>query len=136
MTKNLPVFTAFITAAFMSVSLLNAFFPRVSCAEGASAAEKEEIKVLKKQIKLEVEKLKNIEAKIHSIKTAQKNKVKKLIPVYSSMSPGNAAGILPHIDKKVAIYILSHMTPRTASAIISRMSVKDAAFFTDSIAGK
>ncbi len=102
----------------------------------SAAAEKEEIKVLKNQIKHEVEKLKKIEAKIHHIKASQKDKVKNLVSLYSSMSPGNAAKILPSINKSIAIYILSHMTPRVSSAIISRMTVKDAAFFTNSIAGK
>ena len=127
----------FLIAVLVFTALFNGFSCRVSYASPSSAAaEREEVKVLKKQIKLEVEKLKQIEAKIHHIKAAQKAKVKNLISLYSSMSPGNAANILPRINKGVAIYILSHMTPRTASAIIARMPVKDAAFFTDSIAGK
>jgi Uncharacterized conserved protein len=127
----------FFIAVLVFAALFNVFFCGVSYASSSSAAaEREEIKVLKNQIKLEVEKLKQIEAKIHHIKAAQKAKVKNLISLYSSMSPRNAANILPRIDKGVAIYILSHMTPRTASAIIARMPVKDAAFFTDSIAGK
>ena len=126
---------------FIAVLVFAALFNGFSCwASYASppkaAAEREEIKVLKYQIKLEVEKLKQIEVKIHHIKAAQKAKVKNLISLYSSMSPRNAANILPRINKGIAIYILSHMTPRTASAIIARMPVKDAAFFTDSIAGK
>ncbi len=128
----------FPAAVFIFVILIfNSFLCGVSYASSSSAAaEREEIKVLKNQIKLEVEKLKQIEAKIHHIKSAQRAKVKNLVSLYSSMSPRNAANILTRIDKGVAIYILSHMTPRTASAIISRMPVKDAAFFTNSIAGK
>ncbi|MHB1545950.1 MAG: MotE family protein [bacterium] len=125
----------FAVLLFLSTGLFCCSLP-VSAYASSSAAEKEEIKVLKNQIKLEVEKLKKIEAKIHHIKAAQKAKVKSLVSLYSSMSPRNAANILPRIDKGVAIYILSHMTPRAASAIISRMPVKDAAFFTNSIAGK
>ncbi|MHB8231575.1 MAG: MotE family protein [bacterium] len=131
----IKILSVFIISAVLSLFLFNAFHTRASYASNA-AAEKEQILVLKKQIKLEVEKLKEIEAKIHHIKAAQKAKVKNLTALYSSMSPGSAAGILPKINKGLAIYILSHMTPRTASAIISRMSVKDAAFFTNSIAGK
>ncbi|MHB1697317.1 MAG: MotE family protein [bacterium] len=131
----IKILSVFIITAVLSLFLFNAFYPRASYASNA-AAEKEQIMVLKKQIKLEVEKLKEIEAKIHHIKAAQKAKVKNLTALYSSMSPGRAAGILPQINKGLAIYILSHMTPRTASAVISRMPVKDAAFFTNSIAGK
>ncbi len=127
----------FFIAVLVFAALFNGFSCGASYASPSNtAAEREEIKVLKNQIKLEVEKLKQVEAKIHHIKAAQKAKVKNLISLYSSMSPRNAASILPRIDKGVAIYILSHMTPRTASAIIARMPVKDAAFFTDSIAGK
>lgn len=127
----------FFIAVLVFAALFNGFSCGASYASPSNAAaEREEIKVLKNQIKLEVEKLKQIEAKIHHIKAAQKAKVKNLISLYSSMSPRNAANILPRINKGVAIYILSHMTPRTASAIIARMPVKDAAFFTDSIAGK
>ena len=127
----------FFIAVLVFAALFNVFSCGVSYASPSSAAaEREEIKVLKNQIKLEVEKLKQIEVKIHHIKAAQKAKVKNLISLYSSMSPRNAANILPRINKGIAIYILSHMTPRTASAIIARMPVKDAAFFTDSIAGK
>jgi len=132
MVKKSSVFMLFVFLFLLSSA---AFFPCASYA-ASPAAEREEVKVLKQQIKLEVEKLKKIEAKIHHIKAAQKAKVKNLISLYSSMSSRNAANILPHINKGVAIYILSHMTPRTASAIISRMPVKDAAFFTNSIAGK
>ena len=127
----------FSIAVFVLAAVFNGFYCGVSYASSSrTTAEKEEIKVLKNQIKLEVEKLKQIEAKIHHIKAAQKAKVKNLISLYSSMSSRNAANILPRINKGVAIYILSHMTPRTASAIIARMPVKDAAFFTNSIAGK
>jgi|GEM_PF-2754879 len=133
----IKILSVFIISAVISLFLLNVFSPRDSYASASSAAaEKEEVKVLKNQIKLEVEKLKHLEAKIHHIKAAQKAKVKNLISLYSSMSPRNAANILPRINKSVAVYILSHMTPRTASAIIARMPVKDAAFFTNSIAGK
>jgi flagellar motility protein MotE (MotC chaperone) len=111
-------------------------FSPVSAYASSVSAEKQEIKVLKNQIKSEVEQLKQIESKIHHIKAAQKAKIKNLIPVYSSMSPRKAAAILPGIDKSVAIYILSHMTAKTASAIISRMPVKSAIFFTNAIAGK
>jgi flagellar motility protein MotE (MotC chaperone) len=133
MVKILSFFI--ITAALLYLFLSAALYPRRSYASSA-AAKKEEIRILKSQIKLEVEKLKSIESKIHHIKANQKAKVKNLISLYSSMSPAAAAKIIPAINKEVAIYILSHMTPRTASAIISRMPVKNAAFFTDSIAGK
>ena len=111
------------------------FLPASAYASSASA-ERREIKVLKNQIKAEVEQLKEIESKIHHIKAAKQAKIKNLIPVYSSMSPRKAAAILPGIDKSVAIYILSHMTAKAASAIISRMPVKSAIFFTNAIAGK
>ncbi len=134
MIKILPpsiVLTIFIMFFALSIPIL----PAGAFASGVNA-KKDEIKILEKQIKLEVKKLKKIESKIHHIKAEQKAKIKNLITLYSSMSPKNAASILPHIDKNVAIYILSHMAPRTASAIISKMSTKDAVFFTNSIAGK
>jgi flagellar motility protein MotE (MotC chaperone) len=111
------------------------FSPSSAYASSASA-ERQEVKVLKEQIKSEVRQLKEIESKIHRIKASRKAKIKNLIPVYSSMSPRKAAAILPGIDKSVAIYILSHMTAKTASAVISRMPVKSAIFFTNAIAGK
>ena len=132
-----------LKASFISFLLLAVFlsycyccFSPVSAYASSASAEKEEVKVLKNQIKSEVDKLKQIESKIHHIKAAQKAKIKNLIPVYSSMNPRKAADILPGIDKSVAIYILSHMTAKTASAIISRMSLKSAIFFTNAIAGK
>ena len=111
------------------------FSPATAYASSASA-ERQEVKVLKEQIKSEVKQLKVIESKIHHIKAAQQAKIKNLIPVYSSMSPRKAAAILPGINKSVAIYILSHMTAKTASAVISRMPVKSAIFFTNALAGK
>ena len=79
------------------------FLPASAYASSASA-ERREIKILKNQIKAEVEQLKEIESKIHHIKAAQQAKIKNLIPVYSSMSPRKAAAILPGINKSVAIY--------------------------------
>ncbi|MGC8554847.1 MAG: MotE family protein [Candidatus Acidulodesulfobacterium sp.] len=111
-------------------------FKPASAYASSASAEKQEVKVLKEQIKSEVKQLKEIESKIHHIKAAQQAKIKNLIPVYSSMSPRKAAAILPGINKSVAIYILSHMTAKTASAVISRMPVKSAIFFTNAIAGK
>lgn len=120
--------------------LLTAVFPILLIARPVYAAdisaEQQEVKTLSSQIKLELKKLQEIESKIHHINEAQKAKVKNLISIYSSMTPKNAAGLLPRINKDIAVYILSHMTARKASAIISEMPVKDAVFFTDSIAGK
>ena len=127
--------TIFITVLSLPVFLYYYFSPVFAYAAG-TAAKREEIKVLKNQIKAEVKKLKEIESKIHHIKAAQKAKITNLVSVYSSMSPRKAAAIIPAINKRVAVYILSHMTSRTASAIISRMPVKSAVFFTDAIAGK
>lgn len=131
--------TPFIISAVLFLSLsacpFSFMFARNAHASGV-AAEKEEITVLKNQIKLELKKLKAIEAKISGIKAGQKAKVKNLIAIYSSMDPRSAADILSRIDKSLAIYILSHMTARTASAIVSRMPVNDAVYFTDRIGEK
>ncbi|MFW0883605.1 MotE family protein [Candidatus Acidulodesulfobacterium sp. H_13] len=135
MLKILHTPIAFIMFAILSMFLFNAFFAGVANVYGASA-KKEEVKVLKIQIKSELEELKKIEVKIHQIKLAQQARVNNLVMLYSSMDPGKAAGILPLIDKNIAVYILSHMSPRVASAIISRMPTKEAVFFTDSIAGR
>ena len=130
------LFIPFLIFAAVFLSYCYCCFSPVSAYASSVSTERQEIKVLKNQIKSEVEQLKKIESKIHHIKAAQKAKIKNLIPVYSSMSPRKAAAILPGIDKSVAIYILSHMTAKTASAIISRMPVKSAIFFTNAIAGK
>ncbi len=119
----------FIMFIMLSIVPVNVFASGVS-------TKKDEIKILEKQIKLEVGKLKNIESKISHIKAEQKAKVKGLVILYASMDPKSAANIIPRINKGVAVYILSHMSPRSASAIISMMSVKNAVFFTNSIAGK
>lgn len=133
MIKPLLIFLTIVAFMFTAA----AFIPTVPDAQASSAsAKKDEVRILEKQIKLEVQKLKNIESKIHHIKAKQKAKIKNLIILYSSMSPKSAAVILPRINKGVAIYILSNMSPRTASAIVSRMTTKDAVFFTNSIAGK
>lgn len=120
------IFVVFIVLTMLPV---NAFASKVS-------VKKDELGILEKQIKLEVNKLKNIESKISRLRSEQKAKINNLVILYASMSPKSAAGIIPHINKGVAVYILSHMSPRSASAIISMMSVKNAVFFTDSIAGK
>lgn len=131
MRNYIPVlFTPLLIFLFVSVL----FFPFRANAD--AAAQQEEINTLNAQIKLELQKLQQIEAKISRINKAQEQKVKNLVSIYSSMSAQKAAGILPGINKGVAIYILSHMTARKASAVISDMPVKDAVFFTDSIAGK
>ena len=130
------VFIPFLMLAAVFLSYRYCCFSPVPVYASSVSAERQEIKVLKNQIKSEVERLKEIESKIHHIKAARQAKIKNLIPVYSSMSPRKAAAILPGIDKSVAIYILSHMTAKAASAIISRMPVKSAIFFTNAIAGK
>ena len=127
----------FFSFSFFLILLLFPFYLTVGNVYASKlSAEQSKIKILKEQIKTELNELKKIETKISTIKASQKSTVKSLIIVYSSMSPKKAAAILPHVNRQLAIYILSHMNPKAASSIISRMKTKSAVFFTNSIAGK
>ncbi len=131
------IYFSFSIFFFVLILLLFQFYLTVGNVYASKlSTEQSKIKILKEQIKTELNELKKIETKISTIKASQKSTVKNLIVVYSSMSPKKAAAILPHVNRQLAIYILSHMNPKAASSIISRMKIKSAVFFTNSIAGK
>ncbi len=94
--------------------------------------QKEEIE---KQLKDMQEMRRNISSKLDKKVAADQESVEKLVGVYSSMKPKNAAVILSQIDEELAVKVLGQMKKQSAAAILNHVAPKKAQYLSEKFTG-
>ena len=99
----------------------------------------EDLQKQKKEIEKQLKELKgiqrNISSKLDKKVTADEKSVEKLVGVYSSMKPKNAATILSQIDQDLAIKVLGRMKKQSAAAILNFIEPQKARVLSEQYAG-
>lgn len=96
--------------------------------------QKQKVEIEKQLKELEVMR-REISSVLEKKVTADKESVDKLVGVYSSMKPGNAAQIIDQIDEELAIKVLSKMKKQDAAAILNFIQPKKAQMLSEKFAG-
>jgi len=74
-----------------------------------------------------------IRAEMEKKRTAEAQKFKHLIKVYSAMKPQNAAGLIEKLDKNLAIELLSKMKGEDVGKILSYVDLEKAAIISEGL---
>lgn len=94
----------------------------------------ERLKALKKDIEdklAEINKARNeVEEISRKVKEKDTERLNKVVKIYESMSPEEAAPRMERLDEDTAVSVLSTMTPKKAAKIIAVMDVDKAARLT------
>jgi flagellar motility protein MotE (MotC chaperone) len=77
-----------------------------------------------------------IRAEMEKKRTAEAQKYKHLIKVYSAMKPQNAAGLIEKLDKSLAIELLSKMKGEDVGKILSYVDLEKAAIISEGLVKK
>lgn len=96
--------------------------------EGELLKKEERLNVIKRDIEARLAELKkvhqDIESLVNKINEADDERVKKIVKIYESMSPEEAASRIEGLDKDMAVMILSAMSERKAAKIFGLVDVK------------
>jgi len=104
-------------------------------------AQKEaELRAIQQEINKKITKLtrlrNEIRAELGKKRTAEAQKYKHLIKIYSAMKPQNAAGLIEKLDKKLAIQLLSKMKGEDVGKILSYVDIEKAAIISAGLVNK
>ncbi len=105
---------------------------RLAQLEEELQVQKEEIE---KQLKEMNEMRRNISSKLDKKVTADQESLEKLVGVYSSMKPQNAATIISQIDDELAVKVLGQMKKTNAAEILNYIEPKKARMLSEKFTG-
>ena len=104
------------------------------------AAKKAELLSIQDEINKKIAKLSQLRDEIKSEvtkkKTAEEQKLKHLIKVYSAMKPQNAAELIEKLDIKLAIALMSKMKGDAVGKILSFVKIEKAAEISEGLVKK
>ncbi|OGP22225.1 MAG: hypothetical protein A2054_02505 [Deltaproteobacteria bacterium GWA2_55_10] len=96
--------------------------------EGELLKKEERLNVIKRDIEARLAELKkvhqDIESLVKKINEADDERFKKIVKIYESMSPEEAASRIEGLDKEMAVMILSSMSERKAAKILGLVDVR------------
>ncbi|GGJ55952.1 flagellar motility protein MotE (MotC chaperone) [Anoxybacillus voinovskiensis] len=107
--------------------------------ENTIKTKQSEIDALKQEIKrlnAELTAAKQQQGTSSTTKNETKPTVQDVTKIYETMSPKNAAAIIPKMSDEEAVYILSALSNDTAAAILEKMTPEEAAKYTTLLAKK
>lgn len=90
---------------------------------------------IEKQLKDMQEMRRNISSKLDKKEVADQKSIDKLVGVYSSMKPQNAALIFTQLDDALAVQILDKMKKQSAAAILNYIEPKKARSLSEKFTG-
>jgi flagellar motility protein MotE (MotC chaperone) len=90
---------------------------------------------IERQLKEMQELRNNISQKLDRKVAADQQSITKLVGVYSSMKPKNAAMILSQIDDELAVKVLGQMKKQNAAAILNFVEPKKAQYLSEKFTG-
>lgn len=99
----------------------------------------EELQIQKQEVQKQLQEMqemrRNIASKLDKKVVADQESIDKLVGVYSSMKPQNAALILTQLDDELAIQVLAKMKKQNAAAILNYVAPKKAQFLSEKFTG-
>lgn len=102
--------------------------------EGEVARKEERLNVIKMDIEARLAELRkvrdDIESLVRKINEADNERTKKIVKIYETMSPEEAAARIEGLDKEMAVMILSTMSERKAAKILGLVDVKKSVEFS------
>jgi flagellar motility protein MotE (MotC chaperone) len=100
----------------------------------------EDLVIFQKEINNKIKELSQlrdeINSKVSSSSNSERNKLKHLIKIYSSMKPQRAAGLIEKLDMKFAVKLLSQMKGEAVGSILSFVEIETAAKISEGLADK
>ena len=99
----------------------------------------EELQIQKKEIERQLAEMqemrKNISAKLDKKVETDRESIEKLVGVYASMKPANAAIILSNLEENLAVKVLGKLKKQNAAAILNFIDPKKAQVLSEKFTG-